>query len=90
MAVVVKRFRVRAGGRTYFPGDVISVLEKKEEKALVDAGYCEYVHEVAKVEPKLDKKVKADKKTRTGEADYNPLVHDEDGPNTSHPLAGEE
>lgn len=86
MAVVVKRFRVRAGGRTYSPGEIIGNLDKKEEKALVEAGYCEYV-----IEQKDN-----DKKTKSNKSQSNPKngqdtqsAKDDDGPNTDHPLVGE-
>ena len=81
MAVVVKKFRVHAGGRTYFPGEVISTLDKQEEKELVDAGYCEFVQE--------QKQAKDDGKPNKGKAPKvpeQPVEQEENGPDTSHPL----
>ncbi|MFY0545459.1 hypothetical protein [Brevibacillus sp. H7] len=49
MAVVVKKFRVNTGHGIYLPGELISDLDEKTEKQLVDAGHCEFVqgHAVA-------------------------------------------
>lgn len=47
MTVKVKNIQVRVGDKTYFPGDSISGLTKKEEKRLVSAGHCEYVSDIS-------------------------------------------
>jgi hypothetical protein len=42
MAVIVGDVRVRVGKKTYAPGETIEGLDEREEKRLVDAGYCKY------------------------------------------------
>lgn len=85
MPVVVKKFRVRAREKTYFPGEIIFNLTKEEEKELVNAGYCEYVKESRST--KTDKKTKVNENEKKSKEQQEP---EEDGPNTSHPLIGEE
>jgi hypothetical protein len=86
LAVIVKKFRVRAGGKTYFPGEVISGLDKKEEKMLVDTGYCEYPTVITE---KANASSDEDSEMETLEPENIAEVEDEneDGPDTSHPLS---
>jgi uncharacterized protein related to proFAR isomerase len=84
LAVIVKKFRVRAGGKTYFPGEVISGLDKKEEKMLVDAGYCDYPTVITKKTNASSEKVL---ESETVEPEDIAEDESEDGPDTSHPLS---
>jgi hypothetical protein len=77
MAVIVKAFRVRAGEKTYFPGETIKGLDPKVEQKLVAEGYCEYPVTV-RVEESL-----AAPDARPTE---NPVAPEEEGPATDHPL----
>jgi hypothetical protein len=76
MTVKVIQSRVRAGDKTYFPGDFISGLSKKEEKRLVDLGYCEYVDD-----PKQQQKEPQDPNQNQNDNQNG----EENGPNTDHP-----
>jgi hypothetical protein len=54
MAIVVsERVRIRANGKEYELGEIISGLDKSEEKRLVKEGYCDFV---ATAKPPKDKK----------------------------------
>ncbi|MBE3586564.1 MAG: hypothetical protein IMW94_10530 [Thermoanaerobacter sp.] len=76
MAVIVKAFRVRAGEKTYFPGETINGLDPRVEQKLVSEGYCEYPVRVQVEEPLAPD---------TGSTE-NPVTPEEDGPATDHPL----
>ena len=54
MSVIMKKFQVRAGGKTFFPGDVIPKLDKKTEEKLVNDGFCDYVDQPDKSENQPD------------------------------------
>jgi hypothetical protein len=43
VAVKVIKFRVRAGGKTYFPGDLVPGLDPAVEAELIKDGFCEAV-----------------------------------------------
>lgn len=95
MAVIVKRFKIIAGGKEYVPGDVITCLTEKKEKTLVKEGYCEYPVVIAKVDspdgqgPGSDSPPADPPKPdplKGGPSKEDP----EDGPATGHPLAGDE
>lgn len=89
MAVVVKKFRVRAGGKTYSAGDIIT-LSKEEEKRLVKGGYCDYVAEVElnTEEDEDNKKTAAERDDESTKDDNedNEKTDKEDAPDTGHPL----
>ncbi|WP_041274509.1 hypothetical protein [Desulforamulus reducens] len=78
MSIIVKKFNIIAGDKTYIPGDEINCLDEKEEKRLVAAGYCEYPTGIKKSSKSTNKKQLAG--DSTGDS----------GPNTGHPLAGDE
>lgn len=77
MAVVVKTFRVRAGEKTYFPGETINGLDLQVERKLVAEGYCEYP-----VGVQVEKNPAPDTKPIE-----NLVILEEDGPATDHPIA---
>lgn len=95
MALIVKKFRVRAGGKTYFPGDVITKIDKRTEKTLVELGYCEYKNAVVEKPKPEPEKVPEEKPQEQQDAANIEAVEEveketdgesEAGPDTSHPL----
>lgn len=84
MAVIVKRFNVRAGGRNYYPGEIISGLSEDKEKFLVADGYCEYPLKITEAGPTGDNPP-TDVPPEDGLPNDSPS---EDGPATGHPLVG--
>ena len=90
MAIKVKQFSVRTGDRTYFPGEIVSGLDKAEEKRLVELGYCEYAAESESVKDAAKNGSKGKGKNRPNDEDIvenNDLLGDDgDGPNTGMPI----
>lgn len=87
MAIQCNKYKIRANGKIYVPGDVIEGLSKKEEARLVSEGYAEYVKVIKEQLPSETGDPPNDPPPGTPPIDppNDPEGEPEDGPETGYP-----